>query len=651
MNGERKPSPAARVALYARVSSEKQAEEGTVASQVAALEQRIVDEGYAVDPQWIFIDDGYSGTTLVRPALERLRDLAATGAVERLYVLAPDRLARRYGHQMVLLEEFQACGVAVVFVNRPVGTTPEDQLLVQVQGVIAEYEHAKILERTRRGRRHAARCGSVSVLAKAPYGYQYIDKHSGGGEARYEVVEEEAAVVRQIFTWVGRDGCSLREVARRLQEQGVRTKTGRCRWDSGTIGAMVRNSTYQGQAVFGKRRCGTPRPRLRPRRGQPEVAKASCSLYQQPASEHIRIAVPALVDADLYAAVQERLAENRRRLRAPRPGPRYLLQGLLVCGSCGYALSVQTSGLQLRYTYYTCPGSYVSDLSHRRLCPNGRQRTETLEEAVWNDVCALLREPQRLRQEFERRQQSSLAPAPTLTQECLEASEQKVRQSIGRLLDAYTAGLIEASDFEPRMRRLRERLAKLEGELRVLLEQTKQEEEMQVVFSHIADFAELMKAGLTSADWGQKREILRALLKRVEVDTNTLRIVYKVPLHPFVESPAGGKLQDCCSRQCVQCIAMQGVWAGCNPATMLRRAPAAAPSSAPSAAGSQTRKGPPYPPGRWPEWKLRRRKYKEMTELRRQPTMANPPPLWPGGRSAPTPQSGTIKLFLSLNRC
>jgi site-specific DNA recombinase len=395
MNGERKPTGVARVGLYARVSSDKQTEEGTIDSQVATLEERIAGDGYAVDPALRFLDDGFRGATLVRPALERLRDLAATGAIDRLYVLAPDRLARRHAHQMILLEELQACGVEVVFVNRPLGTTPEDQLLLQVQGVIAEYEHAKILERTRRGRRHAARCGRVSVLAKAPYGYRYIDKHTGGGEARYEVIDEEAAVVRQIFGWVGREGCSLREVARRLQQQGVRTKTGRCRWDSGTIGAMLRNSSYQGQAIFGKRRCGAPRPRLRPRRGQPEVAKATYSIYQQPGSEHIRIAVPALVDRELFAAVQERLAENQRRLRASRHGAPYLLQGLLLCGSCDYALSVQSAGVKHQYTYYTCPGTHVSEETHRRVCPNGRQRTEAVEAVVWNDVCALLSEPQR----------------------------------------------------------------------------------------------------------------------------------------------------------------------------------------------------------------------------------------------------------------
>ncbi len=198
MNGERKPLRDQRVALYARVSSDKQAHDGTIASQVSVVRTQIEADGGVLEPELCFIDDGVSGASLVRPALERLRDQAAVGAVDCLYVLAPDRLARRHAHQMVLVEELQACGVTVVFVNRPLGTTPEDQLLLQVQGVVAEYERAKILERTRRGRMHAARCGQVSVLVQAPYGYRYVDKQSGGGRAAFEVVEDEARVVRQL---------------------------------------------------------------------------------------------------------------------------------------------------------------------------------------------------------------------------------------------------------------------------------------------------------------------------------------------------------------------------------------------------------------------------------------------------------------------
>jgi site-specific DNA recombinase len=192
MNAQSKPVHGRRNALYARVSTDKQAQEGTVASQLALLQQRIEADGGVLAAELCFIDDGVSGTTLVRPALERLRDQAAAGAIERLYVLTPDRLARRHAHQMVLVEELQACGVELVFLNGPLGQTPEDQLLLQVQGIIAEYERAKILERTRRGRLHAARCGQISVLTKAPYGYRYRDKHSGAGSASFEIIEDEA---------------------------------------------------------------------------------------------------------------------------------------------------------------------------------------------------------------------------------------------------------------------------------------------------------------------------------------------------------------------------------------------------------------------------------------------------------------------------
>jgi site-specific DNA recombinase len=161
------------VALYARVSTDRQGEAQTVDSQVRALRERIAQDRPSGAPGTSileFIDEGYSGSSLVRPALERLRDLAAMGGIELVYVHSPDRLARKYAHQALVLEELGRVGVRVVFLNREIQQTPEDELLVQVQGVIAEYERAKIIERTRRGRRHAAQQGSVSALVQAPYG-------------------------------------------------------------------------------------------------------------------------------------------------------------------------------------------------------------------------------------------------------------------------------------------------------------------------------------------------------------------------------------------------------------------------------------------------------------------------------------------------
>ena len=171
-------------AIYARVSSEQQATTHTIASQVAALQERVATDGLALSEMMQFLDEGYSGGTLVRPALERLRDLVAAGAVDRLYVHSPDRLARKYAYQVLLVEEFQRMGVEVIFLNRALGRSPEDDLLLQVQGMMAEYERAKIVERHRRGKLHAARAGAVNVLSGAPYGYRYVPKYAGGGQAR-----------------------------------------------------------------------------------------------------------------------------------------------------------------------------------------------------------------------------------------------------------------------------------------------------------------------------------------------------------------------------------------------------------------------------------------------------------------------------------
>ena len=167
---------ASPVAIYARVSSDRQARENTIASQVAALQERVAQDGFLLDKALTFLDDGRSGATLDRPNLERLRDSADAGLFDRLYVLAPDRLSRKTGHLIILIEEMNRCGVEIVFLNRPATATPEDELLVQIQGIVAEYERTKILERSRRGKRYAAQCGAVSVLTGAPYGYRYVAK-------------------------------------------------------------------------------------------------------------------------------------------------------------------------------------------------------------------------------------------------------------------------------------------------------------------------------------------------------------------------------------------------------------------------------------------------------------------------------------------
>jgi site-specific DNA recombinase len=551
MNKEAPTVPACddrTAAIYARVSSEQQAQQQTIASQVEALRQRVRQDGLALPEELCFLDEGASGSTLLRPALERLRDQAAAGAIDRLYVHSPDRLARKYAYQVLLLDELKRCGVEVVFLNRPIGHSPEEDLLLQVQGMVAEYERAKILERSRRGKLHAARRGSANVLCGAPYGYRYISRQqSGDGEASYQVVEEEAAVVRQIFRWVGQERCSIGEVCRRLRQAGIPSPKGKDVWDRSVVWGLLKNPAYQGAAAFGKTRTGERRARLRPLRGQPEHSRRSHSVYRTPAEEQVAIAVPALVEPELFTAVAEQLAENKQRQRQSQRGARYLLQGLVVCPQCGHAfygkpVSRASAKGPVRYAYYRCIGTDAYRFGGERLCHNRQVRTDLLEAAVWDDVHTLLADPSRVRQEYERRRSGKGREGRPVEQ--LQAQIAKAKRGVARLIDAYEDGLLERGEFEPRLRRAKGRLENLQAEAAALVAAEAEEQEVEAVLGQLQEFARRVAEGLQEASWQTRREVIRALVKRVEVDTEEVRVVYKVPPHPFVDGPLGGCLQD-----------------------------------------------------------------------------------------------------------
>jgi site-specific DNA recombinase len=409
---------------------------------------------------------------------------------------------------VLLLEELTPQGVEVIFLNRPLGQTPEDQLLLQVQGVIAEYERAKFLERSRRGKRHAAEVRRVGILCHAPYGYRYVSKQEGGGEARFEIVFDEARIVQQAFAWVGEARCTISEVGRRLHQAGIRTQTGKEHWDHKTIWDRLKNPAYKGEAAFGKTRWTPVGPRLRAPRGRPAQSRRGYWGKDAPKDEWITIPVPALIDPALFDAVQTQLEENRRRARIPEKGSRYFLQGLLVCAKCGYAYCGRTN--DARNAYYRCAGA-----------------------AVWQEVCRLLEHPERLEQEYRQRLHPQHQPAE---QEGLEAQMGKLRRGIARLIDSYADGLIDKQEFEPRVTRMRERMQQLEDQFHHLKQEATVEADLQLILGRLETFAEKVKAGLHQADFQTRREITRTLVKRVEVDEQQIRVVFRVSSMPVSPS-------------------------------------------------------------------------------------------------------------------
>jgi len=537
-----------QVALYARVSSAQQADAHTVGSQVAALRERVAADGLTVSEAMQFLDEGYSGATLVRPALERLRDVVAASSVDQLYVHSPDRLARKYAYQVLLVDEFRRAGVEVIFLNHALGHSPEDDLLLHVQGMIAEYERAKIIERHRRGKRHAAQVGAVNVLSGAPYGYRYVTKYAGGGQARYELIPDEARVVRQVFAWVGRDRLTLGAVCRRLTEAGEVTRTGKTVWDRSVVWGILKNPAYTGAAAFGKPRQEPLRPRLRAQRGRSVQPRRAVSISDVPPEDWITIPVPALVEPEVFAAVREQLRENQRHARQSRRGALYLLQGLLQCQHCGYAfygkrLSPSArKGKPRAYAYYRCLGTDAYRFGGERLCQNTQVRTDLLDLAVWQEVCTLLDHPERLAEEYRRRLQPETRTKRTpLT--TVEGQISKLRQGVARLIDSDAEGLIDKGEFEPRVTRLRQRLARLEEPRQALVDEAALHGEWQLIIGRLEDFAAKLRAGLEAADWASKRDLIRALVKRVEVARDDVNIVFRIDPYPGDADPGKKSLQ------------------------------------------------------------------------------------------------------------
>jgi site-specific DNA recombinase len=517
-------------ALYARVSSDRQKEEQTIGSQIAALREHARNTGYDVPEEWIFQDEGYSGAILVRPALEQLRDLVAEGELDAVIVHSPDRLSRKYAYQVLLLEEFARHGTQVIFLRSPAGETPEEKLLVQFQGMIAEYERALIMERTRRGKIHRARNGSVSVLGGAPYGYRYVRK-TDAADAYYEVLPEQAQVVEEVFRLYTQEGSSIAGLTRWLNERQVPTSSGKCRWERSTVWGMLRNPAYKGTACFGKTE-GKPRERItRPLRQKGNYAEPSNAHRDKPRESWIEIPVPALVDEQIFAWAQERLDENQRMSSRNTTEPT-LLQGLLACEECSYAYyRTSTRTAKRKIYYYRCLGSDRYRWPEGRKCASRPLRQDYLDNLVWEHVVQLLEDPKLIREEIDRRLESGRRLSPTRRRgDSVSKELQRVHRSSQKLVDAYQEDLLQLDELRPRMRELRKRQKALETEQRSLEAEQVDEESLLQITHSVDDFLQRLSDSAETLDIHHRQQVVRLVVKEVLIGQHSIRIKHSIPM-------------------------------------------------------------------------------------------------------------------------
>jgi site-specific DNA recombinase len=520
------------VAIYARVSSERQKEQETIASQTALLLEHAASQNWTVPAEWQFLDEGYSGASLVRPNLDRLRDRVAEGQVDTVLVLSPDRLSRKYAYQILLSEEFHRHGAELVFMKSPPATTPEQQLLTQVQGMIAEYERTQIIERTRRGKRHRARQGLVNVLSTAPYGYRYVRK-SDSGSAFFEVLESQGAVVRRIFEMYTVHQAGLGEIVRKLNQEAIATRTGKAKWNRSTIWAILRNTAYIGKAGYGKTEC-QPHSRINRRSRQQGGYSSRPSHKPRPREEWIEIGVPAIVDEATFYLAQERVAVNKQ-LSSRRTITPSLLQSLLVCEYCGYNLyrnsSVGTQ--QKKRYYYRCPGRDAWRHLKQTGCHCPLFRQDDLDDVVWQEVIRLLEDPALLQTEITRRVESAKQADPVQRRaQDLRQEQARLEKSIERLMTAYQEDLLNLDELRERVGPIRRRKNTTQVELKALETAAADQQRYLHLVESLAPFQARLRARAEMMDIEERQKIVRLLVKEVIVSADTITIRHCLPMSP-----------------------------------------------------------------------------------------------------------------------
>jgi len=530
------PRPDRIAAIYARVSTDNQATHGTIQSQLDELRELAAARGFAVGSELVFCDEGVSGATLVRPALERLRDGAVEGSFEVVLCHSPDRLARRYAYQVLLLEEFARAGVEIVFALEGERTeTPEGELLRQMQGMIAEYERAQIAERTRRGRLHRARSGSAAVLGRAPYGYRYV-RRSEHADAYFEIDEVKASVVREIFRRYAHAGETLAAIADWLNESATPTTTAGKAWHPSTVRGMLVNPAYRGEAAFGKTRVTGARGKAT-RQARQRGARQSLAPQRASAPEDswTMIAVPAIIDADTFALARSRLEQGVRfaSRNAKKPS---LLRGLLVCRECGYAWHrVEKGKPQSRRVYYQC-GSRCLRTAERR-CNSAPVRADELEPLVWGEITRLLCQPDLVGAEIDRRLQDLRETDPAARRsEALTVELTRAERAISRLVDAYQDEQITLAELRARMPELRRREHALRAEQDAIAAEIDDASACLKLIETLDRFMGRLTHRLDEMDTDEQARILQLLVRDILIggENETVTIRHSIPL------PSGG---------------------------------------------------------------------------------------------------------------
>src|SRR5262245_58733316 len=496
--GDGRMTPPLRCALYTRVSTDEQAERYGLSSQLTELRALATRRAYAIVGE--FVDDGWSGATLDRPKLTALRSLLRARGLDVILVHASDRLARDLGDLLVLRVEVRRAAARIEYVSHSPDETPEGELREQMLGAIAQYERAKIRERTSRGRSEKAPRGLVPS-GPIPLGYRR-DPSSPGG---YAIAEDDAAAVRRIFGWL-LDGGSIRTICRRLDAHGPRPHRGG-RWQTSSLRRLLTCEQYIGRAWYNRRTGG----------------KGSATFRD--AAQWIPIAVPPIVSQATWDRVQAQLQRNVA-LMGHQPTHVYFLGGLLVCGRCGRRMH---GDREHGRPVYRCAGRLKPD--DRPIC-RVRVSARTLDAALWRDLVAVIRDPDVLGSAAKSTRLGIDAQRVETSSEAEELAESVARVTTRRtrLLDLYLEGRVDRLTFDTRERPLVAEEARFQRQLDEVRARLAAGQANADRHAAAVRYCRLVARGLDRLDERGRQDLVRRILTQIVVHADRLEVHGAIPI-------------------------------------------------------------------------------------------------------------------------
>lgn len=521
-----------RTAIYARVSTERQTLEQTIEQQLERLAAYLQSQGEALLAEDIFRDDGYSGATLNRPGLDRLRDTIKGAGIERVLITSPDRLARNYVHQMVLLEEFEQIGCQVEFLERPMSQDPHDHLLLQIRGAVAEYERILIAERMRRGRQMKLQAGVLLPWTIPPYGYR-LHPERPRDPAGVQIEPTEGALVKAVFARYLEPPGTLLGLAKYLLQLGVKSPRGNPRWTAASLRGLLTNPAYTGKLYIGRTRA---RPARWRRSATHPLGKPAHGQEPTPPQEWTLVTtIPALISLEDFERVQRKLALNKKQAARNNKTYRYLLRALVSCGVCQSACIARTTPQGHSYYMCRCAAQPIYSQQDQR-CHARYSPAQQLDELVWQDLCELMTHPEAIAYALERAHGGHWLPQELQSrQEALRKAQLSLTHQLERLTEAYLMAIIPVAEYQRRRQAIEQKQQIMETQINQLETQVDRQAELAGLATSTKDFCQRVQASLANATFEQKRTLVELLIDRVLVANGDVEIRYVIPTHPRSE--------------------------------------------------------------------------------------------------------------------